>query len=250
MGQCGERKVKVVFNFRVLESSWFCQSGPDSAQIGQEGCAQVAERRVANVVSDNEEEQASRDGTATRQRLCGLPLGEGEEAQVYIPALQEDAQVDLKHSLQQTHVCALVETDLMLPDVHNEHLTGGKGEQRALPLKVLVFTSLSAIRALDIHDEDVLGHPSLGSLVDISLILAHPDTLGRLSPLILRHDAKAGAKQRIQKCTLSCRLRSKHRDDVVVETLAQDVFLLKIGWEARVEVLVLVDDLNAMFKAL
>lgn len=50
------------------------------------------------MVSDDEEEQASWDGTASRQYLCVLPLCEGE-AQVYVPALQEDAQIDLKHSL-------------------------------------------------------------------------------------------------------------------------------------------------------
>lgn len=180
---------------------------------------------------------------------CHSLTGE-EEAQIYTPALQEDAQIDLKHRLQQTHVCALVQTDLMLPDIHNEHLTGGKGEQRALPLKVLVFTSLSAVRTLNIHDEDVLCHSPLGTLIEISLVLAHPDTLGRLSPLILGHDAESSTKQRIEKCTLSCRLRSEDGNDVIVETLAQNVFLLEISWEARVEVLVLVDDLDAMFKAL
>ena len=49
----------------------------------------------------------------------------------------EQPQVNLKHRLEETHVRALVQTDLMLPQVDNEHLGGGEGEEGRLSLKIL-----------------------------------------------------------------------------------------------------------------
>jgi hypothetical protein len=37
-------------------------------------------------------------------------------------SLSEESQIDLEDSLQQAHIRALVETDLMFPHVHNKNL--------------------------------------------------------------------------------------------------------------------------------
>jgi len=162
-----------------------------------------------------------------------------------IPALQKQAQVHLKDGLQQTHVRALIQADLMLPDVDNQDFGSGKGEQSTLPLKVLILTPFSSVSALDIHDQDVFRHLAL-----VLLILAHPDALCGLTSLILRHDTEASAKQGIEQGTLSRTLRAKDTDDVVVEALAKDPFQLKVSGQVRGERLVLINDLYAMFEAL
>ena len=49
----------------------------------------------------------------------------------------EQAQVDLKHRLEQTHVRTLIQPNLVFPHVDDEHLRRGKGEESRLSLKVL-----------------------------------------------------------------------------------------------------------------
>lgn len=49
----------------------------------------------------------------------------------------EQAQVDLKHRLEQTHVRTLIQTNLVFPKVDNKHLRGCEGEQGRLSLEVL-----------------------------------------------------------------------------------------------------------------
>ena len=40
-----------------------------------------------------------------------------------LPVLQKQAKVDFKDSLEQTHIGALVETDLVFPDVDDLHVS-------------------------------------------------------------------------------------------------------------------------------
>jgi hypothetical protein len=51
---------------------------------------------------------------------------------------EEKGEVDFKHGLEQTHVGALIETDLVFPDVDDQHLGDGDGEEGRFALKVLV----------------------------------------------------------------------------------------------------------------
>lgn len=76
-----------------------------------------------------------------------------------LSVFNEELQVDLEDGLEEAHVCALVQADLMLPNVDNQNLTGGQSEEGTLALKVLVFAALAAVGSLNVHDEDVLGHP-------------------------------------------------------------------------------------------
>lgn len=94
----------------------------------------------------------------------------------------EKTEVDLEHSLQETHIRALIQADLVLPtkqvltqpgdelateqhspQVDKQDFRRRQTEQSALPLKILVFSALSSVGSLDIHDDSrrVLGgtHP-------------------------------------------------------------------------------------------
>ena len=51
--------------------------------------------------------------------------------------LPEETQINFEHGLQQTHVGSLVETDLVLPNVHDENFGGSQRKQRRLALEVL-----------------------------------------------------------------------------------------------------------------
>ena len=51
--------------------------------------------------------------------------------------LPEQTEVHLKHGLEQAHVGALVQPDLVLPEVDDEHLGRGEREQRRFAFKVL-----------------------------------------------------------------------------------------------------------------
>jgi hypothetical protein len=72
--------------------------------------------------------------------------------------LQEQLQVDLKDSLQQSHVGSLVQSNLMFPDVDNEDLTRCKRKERTLALEVLILASLAPVGSLHVHDQDVIRH--------------------------------------------------------------------------------------------
>lgn len=62
--------------------------------------------------------------------------GKGKNAPVW-SGPSEQPQVNLKHRLEQTHVRALIQTDLMFPKIDEEHLRGGEREKSRLSLKVL-----------------------------------------------------------------------------------------------------------------
>ena len=110
----------------------------------------------------------------------------------------------------------------MLPNVDDKDLTRRKCEKSTLALKVLVLAALAAVGTLDVHDEDVVGHAQVGVFVR-DLVLGHPDTLGRLPALTVRHDGELRAKEIVQERRLARRLRSEDRDKVVVEAGVGDI---------------------------
>jgi hypothetical protein len=140
--------------------------------------------------------------------------------------LEKELQVHLKDRLEQPHVGALVQTDLVLPDVDDEDLAGSEGEECALPLKVLVLASLAAVGTLDVHDEDIVGHLGPGALG--ALVLGHPDALGSLASLGLGHDGEGGAEEVVEQGGLAGGLGAKDGDEVVVEASVGDVGDLEV----------------------
>ena len=64
-----------------------------------------------------------------------------------LAVLDKQLQVDFEHGLQQTHVRALVQSNLVLPDVDNEDLARRKRKEGALALKVLVLPALATVCA-------------------------------------------------------------------------------------------------------
>lgn len=89
----------------------------------------------------------------------------------------------------------------MLPDVDNQNLAGGQGEQGALALKVLILTTLATVSALNIHDEDVVGHGR--AVCAVPFVLRQPYSLGRLASLRLGHDTELGAKKVVEQGRLA-----------------------------------------------
>jgi hypothetical protein len=142
-----------------------------------------------------------------------------------LAVLDEQLQVDLKDRLQQAHVGALVQADLVLPDVDNQDLARGQCEQGALSLKVLVLAPLSSVGALDVHDQNVFGHARTALR---PLVLAHPDALGGLTALLLGHDAELCAKQVVEQRRLARRLRAKDGDKMVVEAGGYDLLEVEV----------------------
>jgi hypothetical protein len=113
-----------------------------------------------------------------------------------LAVFDKELQIDLEHRLEQAHVRALVQSNLVFPDIDNQDLARRKRKQGALALKVLVLSALPAICALDIHDQDVLRH---GRAPLRPLVLAHPYALGGLPALLLGHDAKLCAEEVIEQ---------------------------------------------------
>jgi hypothetical protein len=121
------------------------------------------------VVTDNKEEKRPVSGARDSLAMAGKSGVTSSP-----PVLQKESQIYLKHSLEKSHVCSLVQTNLVLPNVHNlrksvlgrdtgtrityQDLTRRQREKRALTLKVLVFTTLTAIGTFHVHNEDVLAH--------------------------------------------------------------------------------------------
>jgi hypothetical protein len=142
-----------------------------------------------------------------------------------LAVLDEQLKVDLEHCLQQAHVGTLVQADLVFPDVDDQDLTGRKRKQGTLALKILVFSSLSSVCALDVHDQDVLCHAraALGPLV-----LAHPNALGGLTALLLGHDAEPCAEEVVEQRRLARRLGTEDGYEVVVEARRYDLLDVEI----------------------
>jgi hypothetical protein len=194
--------------------------------------------------------------------------------------LKKQLHVDFENRLEQAHVCALVQADLVLPDVDEQDFAGGQCKKRALALKVLVFAALATVGALDVHDQDVVGHGGRApvGLCAGALVLGHPYSLGCLAAGRLGHDAELGLEQVVEQGRLAGGLRPEDGDQVVVEAGLGDVRLgevvIEIGaaervvvlasclvlpcgqrgmdgeWRHQLECFVLVDDLDAVLVLL
>lgn len=135
-------------------------------------------------------------------------------------------QIDFKHRLEKTHVGTLVQANLVFPDVDNKDFTGGEGKESALSLEILVFATLSSIRALYIHDKNIVGHGNASTL--LALVLGHPNTLGCLSSFGFGHDGELGAKEVVQERGFTGRLGAKDRNEVIVEAGWRNMRLLQV----------------------
>lgn len=158
------------------------------------------------------------------ERLTCEAYGSGEIRGYILPILQEQLQVDLKHSLQQSHVGSLVQSNLVLPNIDDENLACRERKERTLALKVLILTSLAAVGSLHVHNQDVIRHALRCASLALLLVVRQPDTLGRLPSLQLRHNRELSAKQLVEQCRLSGGLRTEDGDEVVVETSRCDIF--------------------------
>lgn len=114
---------------------------------------------------------------------------------VFLLCGEEEAEVDFEHGFEEAHVGALVESDLVFPDVDDQDFGDGHGEEGRFPFKVLVLASLSAVCAFYVHDEEVR-----------VCGFRHPDALCGLTAFGFRHDVEAGAKEFVEEGTLSGRL--------------------------------------------
>ena len=82
-----------------------------------------------------------------------------------IRSTSEECQVDLKYRLQQSHIRALIQSNLMLPslsaptnhdhspEINKQDFRARQAEQRGFPLEILILALLPPIRSFDIHDE-------------------------------------------------------------------------------------------------
>lgn len=147
--------------------------------------------------------------------------------------LQKELQVHLEDSLQQTHVCALVQANLMLPDVDNQNLTRCQGKEGTLSLKVLVFASLAAIGTLDVHNQDVVGQLDGAISGGFLLVLGHPYSLGSLPTFRLGHDTELGPEEVVQQGGLARGLGAEDGDEVVVEASLGDLGLDEVVVQMR-----------------
>lgn len=114
----------------------------------------------------------------------------------------------------------------MLPNVDNQDLAGRQRKEGALALKVLVLTPFAPVGALDVHDENVVGHARarVGGALALQLVLGQPDALGGLAPLEVGHDAELGAEQVVEQGRLAGGLGAEDGDEMVVEAGIGDAF--------------------------
>lgn len=111
----------------------------------------------------------------------------------------------------------------MFPDVDNKNLARRKRKKRTLTLEILILASLATVSSLHVHDQDVISHALRRASFALLLVVRQPDTLGRLPSLQLGHHGKLGAEQIVEQCGLSGGLRTKHGDEMVIETGRRDV---------------------------
>jgi hypothetical protein len=82
-------------------------------------------------------------------------------------------------------------TYLVLPQVNDENLRAGEGEECTLSLEVLVLASLSTVGSLYVHDKEWVGRSGP----------AHPYALGGLLTACFIHDVKGSAKEAVKEGT-------------------------------------------------
>lgn len=133
-----------------LEALGLAQAVPQPVQVGCECRAQVRERGRADVVTNDKEEERLVLRAATSGKKGSEPPVDKAQEQgsehgpdslaaglALLLGSEEQAEVDLEDGLEQAHVGALVQPDLVLPDVDEEHLGDGHAEEGRLALKVL-----------------------------------------------------------------------------------------------------------------
>lgn len=290
MRERGEAKVKIVVDAGLLKTLGLGNGRPDLGEILDERGSEVGERRGAEMVTDDEEEEGSRGGSNRWHVRITDANAKGAHS---LLVLEEKLQIHLKDGLEQAHVCALVKADLVLPNIEDQDLARGERKECTLALKVLVLAALATVGSLDVHDENVVGHFGAGALGP--LVLGHPNALCGLPTLRLGHDGEVGAKEVVEEGRLAGGLGTEDGDEVVVEAGISDggelqivvevVATLRTWWLAQyvdimtkrpawmvagnyhdrgitsvgdekpralgdlLEVLFLVNDLNAMFVA-
>jgi hypothetical protein len=121
----------------------------------------------------------------------------------------------------------------MLPYVDNQDFACGQREEGAFALKVLVLAALATVGALDIHDEDIVGHLGISIARAFPLVLGHPYSLCCLAPIRLRHNTELGAEEVVEQRRLARRLRAEDRDQMVVEAGFGDVGFGEVVIEVR-----------------
>jgi hypothetical protein len=165
------------------------------------------------------------------RRDLGMVLDEsqrvlGWQAREYVLAVfDEQLQVDFKNGLEKAHVGALVQTNLVFPDVDNEDFAGREREESTLALEVLILSAFPSVCTLDIHNQDVLGHAGAAL---VSLVLAHPYSLCGLTAFLLGHDTELCAEEVVEQGRLARRLRSEDGNQVVVEASGDDLLDVEV----------------------
>ena len=114
----------------------------------------------------------------------------------------------------------------MLPYIHDQNLTRGEGKQGGLPLKVLVFAPLATVGALDVHDEDIVGHVRARGVR--GLVVRQPDSFGGLPPIGFLHDAEIRVEEGVEKGGFAGRLGAEDGDQMIVEADGGDVGKLEV----------------------
>lgn len=127
----------------------------------------------------------------------------------------EELEVELEDDLEDLELRALEGADLLNPDVDEEGVRDGEGEERVPPLNFGAFLSLVGVAALDVEDDDV------GGRFD-----AEPDALGGLPHALLAVEhVEVGAEERVEQRALARALRTDDRQDLVL-LVVQPVRLL------------------------
>ena len=162
-----------------------------------------------------------------------------------LAVLDEQLQIDLKHRFQQAHVRALVQSNLVLPDVDNENLTCREREEGTLALEVLILPALSSVRTFHIHDQDVFCHARTARF---ALVLAHPYSLCGLAALLLGHDAELCTEEVVEKGRLARGLRTEYGDEVVVEACWDNMLDVEVFGDIRAVLRTLVSCLPSQIE--
>lgn len=118
-----EGHVKVVRQLAVFELIRFGERLPDLLHVCGQCRFEVGERCCANVVSNDKEEERPLVSAGRNKLKCtDDEVGEGREDSPICSLLPEQTEIHFEHSLEQTHVGALVQADLMFPEVDYEDL--------------------------------------------------------------------------------------------------------------------------------
>jgi len=177
------------------------------------------------MISNDEEEEGA--GSSPANSWLAICSQRRRGYQNVLAVLDKELQIDFEHRLQKPHICALIQPNLVLPDIHNQNLTRRQRKKRTLPLKILVFTALAAIRTFHIHNQDVFRHTIIAT--GLPFILAHPYPLCSLPPFLLGHDPELCFEKVVKECGFPRRLGAEDGDEVVIEAGRDDFFEVEVS---------------------